>query len=635
MNRFTPLALLLAAFAAPACAQVTCTTPDPSPTVVIGQTDSQVPNRAVRDRCTIDDLIQDEGQWGSERDFLFHANQVTVALLKRQAITPVERLKIMQAARESEVGRYLTVKLIGFNDFHGNIEAGGSNPGVARFATRIAQLKAANPLHAVVSAGDMIGASPLASALFHDEPTIEAMNRIAIDFNAVGNHEFDEGREELLRMQHGGSHPSDPNSSRGLAEDLKNGQFAGARFKFLAANVVDRQQGGTLFPAYAVKDFLGNKVAFIGMTLKATPTIVTPSGVAGLEFRDEADTVNALIPELRDKGIHSVVVLIHEGGLDTTGAIGDCEGISGPIVDIVNRLDAEVDLVVSGHTHQAYNCLINGKRVTSAGQYGRVLSDIDLTLDTRARDVAQVSATNLSIPNAGTVAEDPRLTPLVAHYVNLAAQVKNRVIGTITAPITRSANAAGESALGDVIADAQLAATAPAGFGEAVVAFMNPGGIRADLGYPGTPGVDLDGQVTYGEAFSVQPFGNSLVTLSLTGAQLKTLLETQFAGCNGQSVQRILQVSDSLRYRYSAGAACGSRIDPASLTIQGQLVTLAASYRVTVNSFLADGGDGFAVLKEGTNRLGGAQDLDAWEAYFTANPGGVAPGQQDRITLVP
>ena len=600
--------------------------------VMLGSLDSGVADRAVNDTCVNDLIIDTPNTWGSHGEFVSHVSQVTLDLMKARKITSRERSQIMQAAAQSEVGKTITVKLIGFNDFHGYIKAGegsSSNPGVARFSTKIKALRDMNPLHAVVSAGDMIGASPLTSALFKDEPTIEAMNRIGIDFNSVGNHEFDEGKTELLRMKQGGNHPTDPYSGQGMAQDLKAGQFAGASFDFLAANVVESTTGKTVFPAYGVKSFLGNKIAFIGMTLKGTPTIVSPSGVAGLQFKDEADTVNALVPQLKAQGIRSIVVLLHEGGY-ASGGINGCSGVSGPIVEIVSRLDPEIDLVVSGHTHATYNCLLNNSagqpvRVTSAGNYARYLTNIDMTIDTASRDVASVAATNLATGTGATTAEDPALTDLVAHYDNLSAVPKSRVIGTITAAISRSQNAAGESALGDVIADAQLDATDDAGFGEAVAAFMNPGGIRADLPYNAP-----NGDVTYGDAFTVQPFGNSLVTMTLTGAQIKTMLETQFNGCNGQSAERILQVSKGFNYAYTAANACNARVT--AMSINGVPVDAAASYRVTVNSFLADGGDGFAVLTGGTDRLGGAVDTDAFEAYLQANPGGVAPGPKNRIT---
>lgn len=597
-----------------------------------------VDNRVLGTDCkTLDDAFDDEAAWGSQAAFLSHVSNVSFELLKARKISSAERVRLLSAAKASGVGTTLKVKLIAFNDFHGYIKAGegsSSNPGVARFSTRIQALKAANPLHAVVSAGDMIGASPLTSALFKDEPTIEAMNRIGIDFNAVGNHEFDEGKDELLRMQHGGNHPTDIYSGMGLPVDKRvDGEFAGARFKFLAANVTDTTSGQTVLPPYGVKDFLGNKVAFVGMTLEGTPTIVSPSGVAGLQFGDEANTVNALVPHLKAQGIESIVVLIHEGGA-ATGGINGCTGISGAIVDIVNRLDPAVDLVVSGHTHAAYNCLIPnsaGKnvRVTSGGQYARNLTDIDVLIDTRTKDVLSVTANNLVTGTGSATAEDPALVDLVAHYDSLAATPKARVIGKITAAISRNTNAAGESALGDVIADAQLDATDDIGMGEAVVAFMNPGGIRADLPFNAP-----NGNVTYGDAFTVQPFGNSLVTLTLSGAQIKTLLETQFANCLGQtSFDRILQVSKGLTYNWSAGAACGNKVS--SIALNGVAIDPTASYRVTVNSFLADGGDAFAVLKDGTARLGGAVDTDAFEAYLQANPAGVAPGAQNRITRLP
>lgn len=648
------LAVLLAAAFIPAVAQADCTPPDASATVVLGSYDTEVANRAVSGACTIDDLIKDEQGWGSQQAFLAHVSKISFDLLMQREITAAERSKLMAGALQSGVGTTLKVKLIGFNDFHGNIKSGegsSSNPGVARFATRIKELKAANPLHAVVSAGDMIGASPLTSALFKDEPTIEAMNRIGIDFNAVGNHEFDEGKTELLRMQSGGNHPTDSFSGQGLPADLKAGQFRGADFKFLAANVTDSASNATLFPGVGIKDFLGIKMAFVGMTLESTPTIVSPSGVEGLEFHDEADTVNALIPQLKAQGIEAVVVLVHEGGFPTVEG-GNCTGISGAIVDIVNRLDPAVDLVISGHTHQAYSCLIDNAvgqpvRVTSAGQFARVLSDIDVTLDTRSKDVVAVSATNIDVGGStSSVVQDPGLLELVDHYASLSAVPAARVIGSITATITRDTNDAGESSLGDVIADAQLAATRSAATGSAVAAFMNPGGIRADLPFA-APG-KADGDVTYGEAFTVQPFGNALVTMTLTGAQLYALLEQQWGVA--QPFPRILQVSNGFTYTHGFPLPLNRNLDPGesaqfidslrgnsyvvpgSVMIDGVPVSPSTSYRITVNSFLADGGDTFTVLIGGTNRLGGAVDTDALEAYLIAHPTGVAPGAQDRIT---
>ena len=527
------------------------------------------------------------------------------------------------------------VQLLSIHDFHGNLEppAGssgriGSTPagGVEYLATHVRNLEATNPNTVVVSAGDLIGASPLLSALFHDEPTIEAMNLIGLDFNAVGNHEFDEGAAELLRMQNGGCHPVDG--------CLDGDDFAGADFQFLAANVVRDNNGKTLFPAYKVRSFAGAKVAFVGVVLEGTPTIVTPSGVAGLTFLDEADAVNALIPGLKAKGIESIVLLIHEGGAQVAPApYNGCTGISGAIVDIVNRLDDEVDAVLSGHTHNAYNCNIDGKLVTSGSSFGRIVTDVDMTISRATGEVVTMAANNLIVTRDVSKAADE--TALIAKYNVIAAPLANRVIGTITAGITRTNNAAGESALGDVIADAQLRATAPTGFGDAVVAFMNPGGIRADLPYPSSAAGEGDGVVTYGESFAVQPFGNSLVTLTLTGAQIDTLLEQQFVGC-GQPTggQKVLQVPAGFAYAWSLSAAACSKVDPTSISINGMPVNPAASYRVTVNSFLADGGDNFLVLKQGSNRLGGAVDTDALEAYFVAfSP--VAPGPQNRITRVP
>jgi 5'-nucleotidase len=516
------------------------------------------------------------------------------------------------------------LQILAINDFHGNIATtSGSFGGTGRADFLAANLAAAeaDADHSIfVSAGDLIGASPLISALFHDEPTIEAMNLLGLDISGVGHHEFDEGPEELLRMAFGGSHPDG---------DLDGDSFAGADFEFLAANVVDDATGDTLFEAYTTRNFGGVKVAFIGMTLEGTPSIVIPSGVEGLTFNDEADTVNALIPELQQQNIESIVVLLHEGGR-SDGGQNDCgTGLTGPIAEIVSLLDDAVDLVIAGHTNDEFVCEIDGKWVTMADNRGRLFTDIDVTLNPKTKDMTVVAINN--VPNLqNTVTPDPMVTALIDKYDTLSAPLANSVIGDTTSDITRTNNAAGESALGDVIADAQLEATAPVGFGEAVVAFMNPGGIRDDLLFAEISGGEAPGEVTFGEAFGVQPFGNSLVVMTLTGAQIHTLLEQQFDNPSVGS-SRILQVSAGFTYTWDASEPTGSKVDPATIKIGGVPVTPGTDYRVTVNSFLAAGGDGFSVLVDGTDRLGGEVDLDALVTYFGANSP-VAPGPQDRIT---
>jgi 5'-nucleotidase len=526
----------------------------------------------------------------------------------------------------AETAPEVDLQILAINDFHGNIAtSSGSFGGTGRadfLSTNIAAAEAAAPGHSIfVSAGDLIGASPLISALFHDEPTIEAMNLIGLDINAVGNHEFDEGPAELLRMQNGGSHPLDG--------DLDGDGFAGADFEFLAANVIVDETGETLFPSYTVKTYQGVKVAFIGMTLEGTPTIVTPSGVEGLTFLDEAETVNALVPQLQQNNIESIVVLLHEGGR-SNGGPQDCgTELTGPIAEIVPLLDDAVDLVIAGHTNDEFVCEIDGKWVTMADNRGRLFTDIDVKLNRVTKDMTVVAINNVSNLQGG-VTPDAVVTALIDKYDALSAPLANAVIGSTTADITRTNNAAGESALGDVIADAQLTATAPVGFGEAVVAFMNPGGIRDDLIFAETPGGELPGEVTFGEAFSVQPFGNSLVTMTLSGAQIYDLLEEQW---DGQPFPRILQVSDGFTYTWDFNEPDGAKVVPGSVQIGGVPVVAGTDYRVTVNSFLADGGDNFATLVDGTNRLGGEVDLDALVTYFGDNtPPGVDPGPQDRIT---
>jgi 5'-nucleotidase len=587
----------------------------------------------------------------------------------------------------------ITVKVIGFNDYHGNLQTPGTfgvntlvptaqRPAVggAEFiAAYVARMKAQNPLNVVVGAGDFIGASPLISALFFDEPAVETLNKIGVEFNAVGNHEFDKGSSELKRLQNGGCKLTngvpDPNSCKGLGSGAP-GTFDGAKFKWLSANVFETATGRTLLPPYGIKTFNGVKVAFIGMTLKGTPGIVTPTGVAGLDFRDEADTVNALVPRLRALGIEAIVVLVHQGGFQTSPNVGDINGCDGnlknsdgsdsDIAKIVARLDNAVDLVISGHTHAAYNCSANtvdvksvggtavstprptglankvGRLipVTSASAFGRVLTDIDVTIESTTRDVIAVSATNRLVDRTDVtindaIAADPSVKNVVAGYNNLVSPLAGAVIGTITAPLPNTANAAGEMPAGSLIADAQLQATQPAALGGAVIAFMNAGGVR-NPGFA-VAGVSYPYNVTYGDAFTVQPFGNSLVTLTLTATQLKNLLEQQFVGCQGQTAQRIMQVSNGLSYSWSLSAApCAKIVDvvltPTDVTVTPPVTTGAPefivaggvvqnpnkTYRVTVNNFMATGGDGFGVLLGATNVLGGAQDIDALTAYLNA-----------------
>jgi 5'-nucleotidase len=564
---------------------------------------------------------------------------VTAALVLASGATSKSPPPIIKQGSEVEV------QLLALNDFHGNIQppsgssgrVGTVNAGGAEYlATHVRALSETNRNTFMVAAGDLIGASPLLSALFHDEPTIEALNAIGLDLAAVGNHEFDEGTTELLRMQNGGCHPVD---------GCQDGDpFEGADFKYLAANVVNHQTQKTLFPPYSIEHFSGAKIAFIGMTLEGTPNIVSPSGVAGFDFLDEADTANALIKKIK-KTTDAIVVLIHEGGSPTALDINGCAGVTGAITDIVERLDDEVDLVVSGHTHQPYNCVIDGKPVTSAFSFGRLITDIDVRVDKRKQEVTSIAINNRIVTR--DVAPAPDITALITKYNALAAPIANRPIGHITADILRANDDSLEQSMGNVIADAQLAATDDPGFGDAVMSFMNPGGVRADLIYAGSPAGEGDGVVTYGELFTVQPFGNSLVTMTLTGAQIDRMLEEQFCGLNSPNATpagffKVLLPSAGIHYTWDQSEAgnvdCDAQnaVDAASITLNGTPIDLGASYRVTVNSFLADGGDGFAVLKEGTDRLGGAVDTDAFEAYLqAAEPTGISPAARDRIDVQP
>jgi 5'-nucleotidase len=535
-------------------------------------------------------------------------------------------------AQESRaVAAPVDLTILAINDFHGHLKPppGGiaiadsandgkkiriSAGGAEHMATLVKQLRQNAANSVFVAAGDLIGASPLLSGMFADEPTIESLSAMGLEISAVGNHEFDKGAGELLRMQNGGCHP--------VKGCFGPRPFAGAKFRYLAASTVVTSTGQTLFPPYAVKEFGGIPVAFIGLTLKGTPAIISPTAAAGLQFADEAETVNALVPQLRQRGIEAIVVLIHEGGLPT-GDYNECPGISGPIVDIVKKLDKAVDLVVSGHTHRAYNCVIDGRLVTSADAFGTLVTRIDVKLDPKTRDVLSAKAENL-IVRTDAFAPDREQTELIASYEERVKSLAGRVVGSITATLPRAAGASGESVLGNIVADAQLAATRDDQDGGAQLAITNPGGVRTDVIRRD------DGTVTYADLFAAQPFNNSLVTLALTGVQIKQLLEQQWLG---QQNPRILHVSKNFSYVWDAARPVGDRVDPASIKLDGQPIDPDARYRVTVNTFLADGGDGFVVLRDGIERSTGGSDLAALVAWFEQNSP-ISPGPLDRIRRV-
>lgn len=541
--------------------------------------------------------------------------------------------------------RTVDVQLLALNDFHGALEPPsgsggrvqvgpvvGTDPaptvdagGAEYLAAQLAQLAAEQRRrHTVtVAAGDLIGASPLLSAAFHDEPTIESLGLAGLDYASVGNHEFDEGAAELLRIQEGGCHPVD-----GCADGTP---YTGADFQYLSANAFVTETGEPLLPPYAIHRVGAVRVGFIGMTLEGTADIVSQEGVAGLEFADEVATANRYAGELQRRGVEAIVVLLHEGGTQTGPDAWDvdgCAGLTGPVVEIAAGFSDAIDVVVSGHTHQAYRCDLDGTLVTSAGSNGRLVTDIDLTVDRRTGDVVTAAADNVIVTR--DVAPDRRQSALIARYGGVLGPIADEVVGETATGLTREQEtlfpgALGESALGDVIADAQLAATDDeAG---AVAALMNPGGVRADLDA---------GPVTYEEAFTVQPFANNLVTLDLTGAQLQCVLEQQL------QVGRTLYPSATLTYAVDpagttappgADPCTGSRVPDATVAIGGVPVEAAATYRITVNNFLAGGGDGFSTLTAGTNRTTGPLDLDALIAYLDANRPLAAP-TDDRITVV-
>ncbi|MFF1723876.1 bifunctional metallophosphatase/5'-nucleotidase [Streptomyces sviceus] len=549
--------------------------------------------------------------------------------------------------------RYQDVQLLSFNDLHGNLEppsgssgrvtelqADGTTKtidagGVEYLATHLREARKGNPYSITAAGGDMVGASPLISGLFHDEPTIEALNKLDLDVTSVGNHEFDEGAKELARLQNGGCHPT--------AGCYTDKEFEGADFPYLAANVLDEKTGRPILKPYWVWKKKGVKVGFIGVTLEDTPGVVSAEGVKGLKFKDEVETINKYARVLQKQGVKSIVALIHEGGQPASGSYnyncdspGAGDGISGPIVDIAKNISPSVDALVTGHTHAAYVCTIpdpSGKprMVTSAASFGRLYTDTTLTYDRFTGDIARTAVKSANHVVTRTVAKAPDMTELISRWNTLAAPIGNRAIGYISADVP---NTGTESPMGDLIADAQLA------YGRKVdpetdLALMNPGGVRAGLTYA-AKGTEGDGVVTYAEGFTVQPFSNTVNLQDFTGAQLLKVLQEQVSGSNAAS-PKILQPSTGLTYTLDLTKTGAERIVVDSVKLNGTAIDPAATYRVATNSFLAGGGDGFTTLGQGTNDLVGGDDLAALVDYLTANSsatGPIAPPAANRIAIV-
>ncbi|MFF8398920.1 bifunctional metallophosphatase/5'-nucleotidase [Streptomyces sp. NPDC016172] len=550
-------------------------------------------------------------------------------------------------------GRYQDVQLLSFNDLHGNLEppAGSSGRvtehqhdgttktidagGVEYLATHLRQARKGEKYSITAAGGDMVGASPLISGLFHDEPTIEALNKLDLDVTSVGNHEFDEGAKELARLQNGGCHPKD-----GCYADE---EFTGADFPYLAANVLDEKTKKPILKPYWVWKKNGVKVGFIGVTLEGTPDIVSAEGVKGLSFKDETETINKYAKVLQKQGVKSIVALIHEGGFPASTSYNyDCDspgagdGVSGPIVDIAKNVTPQVDALVTGHTHNAYVCSIadpagKPRMVTSAASFGRLYTDTTLTYDRRTGDIARTAVKSANRVVTRDVPKAPDMTELISKWNTLAAPIGNKPIGYISGDI---GNTGTESPLGDLIADAQLAHGKQLD-PETDLALMNPGGIRAPLTYAAKAG-EGDGVVTYAEGFTVQPFANTVNLQDFTGTQLIQVLKEQVTGPNA-AAPKVLQVSSGLTYTLDLTKSGADRVVTDSIKLNGSAIDPAATYRVATNSFLAGGGDGFPTLGQGTNDVVGSDDLAALEQYLTANSSAsnpIAPPKADRITIV-
>lgn len=520
----------------------------------------------------------------------------------------------------------VTLNLVAINDFHGNLEpskytyvnaATGKSEtlragGIEALSGALATWRKEDKDLLFIGAGDLIGASPALSSMWADEPSIEAMNLMGLQMSSVGNHEFDQGRKELLRQQNGGCDSPRPKKACKLAPDFK-----GARFTYLAANVLDKATGKPFMPAYRIETVKGIKVGVVGVVLQDTASVAVSSAIAGLDFIGEAEAINRSLPQMRADGAQVIVALVHEGGrTDESPQQPACKGLTGAVVDIVKQLDPAIRLVITGHSHQGYLCQVDGRVVTQADAAGHLLSRIALTVDPASGALADIDVKNVVMDPAKFPA-DPKVAAYLASVKERSRAALARPLGKLgVATVARKGNEAGESPLGNLIADAIVAATRDQGV---QIGFMNTGGIRKDLDTG-------EGMVaTFGHAQAVLPFGNTLVVMDLTGAQLRRLLEQQWDR-PAASGSTILQISQGLSYQWDEKRPVGSRLVPGSLKFNGVPVDDGKIYRVVANNFLAEGGDNLPEFAKGTNRVDTQLvDLDALSEFIAKHPGAGAP----------
>ncbi|WP_248737113.1 bifunctional 2',3'-cyclic-nucleotide 2'-phosphodiesterase/3'-nucleotidase [Neobacillus rhizosphaerae] len=496
------------------------------------------------------------------------------------------------------------VQLLGINDFHGQLDTWKSikdstgkvvdySGGIEYLAAYLKDREAANPANTLmIQAGDLVGASPPVSALLQDEPTIRMMNEIGLDVGTIGNHEFDEGVVEMKRLINGGSHPKTEKY------EGKYGKFTGSTMDYVVANVVDEKTNEPILPPYAIEEVEGVKIGFIGVVTTDTPTIVTPSGVAGVKFTDEVTAINKYAKELTAKGVKTIVVLAHNPGSSKT----DGTGATGQVVDMAKAIDSSVDVVYGAHDHKYLNTNVEGKVLVQSWSYGTAFSDIDLTIDPATGDVIK-DQTKAEVVDTlhSKITPDAKIKAELDGYQEDIKPIVSRPVSETAMELSKTANEHGESVLGNVIADG-MRTIMHTQFG-----FMNSGGVRNPL---------PKGIITWGDLFKVQPFGNDLVTMTITGEQVRTLLNQQFQA--PPSYNKIMAIS-GLKFTWNDKLPYGSKVVDIYLE-NGKKIDPKADYTITVNNFMADGGDGFTVLKSGKNRVTGPVDLDAFVDYFKTLP---------------
>ncbi|QOR66439.1 5'-nucleotidase C-terminal domain-containing protein [Cytobacillus suaedae] len=526
------------------------------------------------------------------------ATSLSVSILMSGVIGGAVSAKEHKVPPGLEKKENIKVQLLSVNDLHGKInvtEQPKNNPNkygnAAYLATYLKEREQTNENTLIIHSGDMVGGSPPVSALYQDEPTVEVMESIGFDVGTVGNHEFDEGVDEMLRLIYGGDHP--------------NGtvNYDGINFPMIAANVVYKDSEELVLPPYYIKNIKGQKIGFIGVATTQTPNMVIAKGIQTINFTDEAEAINKFVPELTKRGVEAIVVLAHVPGSQE----GDT--VTGEIADIATKIDDEVDVIIAAHNHQKVNAMVDNKLIVQAWEYGKAFVDIDLEIDPVTGDIVKKEAEIVDVIQEG-VTPDQKVSAILEKYSSAISSKLNEVVG-VAGQFMEGGYATkayfGDNALGNLIADGMTAAMG------SDFAMMNGGGIRADLNA---------GDITWEELYNIQPFGNTLVKIEVAGSNMDEIINAQISDYGPDCSIA------GFKYKWDSAT---SKVTEVTLA-DGTLLDENATYTLTINNYMYEhNSDKYKLRAYGANPVQGTEDLTATIEFVKSFTSPIAYEAEGRI----